>query len=198
MTFFCLLWVPSFYLLRRFLNGGGSSSGGVWALLLGSITAIIQFLLGYIFSPGGFGLSRWIFGFFEIVSMPVLIPFVFYLLMFVFRGFSSDADFADFSLLWLIPVAALRALSWSSLNDPILLVVAPLLWTALAVGISFLIKWMMAGNIFFIILAVLCMLILPVAATGTYWAFFSQQTLLGFGLLLATHIPFGLSFALLR
>jgi hypothetical protein len=194
MTFFCLLWVPLFYLLRRSLNGEGSS-GGVWALILGSITAIIQFLLGYILSPGGFGFSRWLFGFVEIVSMPILIPFVVYLLMFIFRGFSSNADFADFSLLWLIPVGALRALSWSSMNDPILLVMAPLLWTALAVGISFFINWMTSSfNPFFAIISVICIIILPMSAAATYWAFFSQQTFLGFILLFVTHIPFGLSF----
>jgi hypothetical protein len=192
MTFFCLLWVPLFYLFRRSLNGEGSS-GGVWALLLGSITAIIQFLLGYILSPGGFGFSRWLFGFVEIVSMPVLIPFVMYLIILVFRGFSSNADFADFSLLWLIPVGALRALSWSSMNDPILLVMAPLLWTALAVGISFFIS-RITSNPLFAIVAVLCIIILPLSAAGAYWAFFSQQTLLGFVLLIVTHIPFVLSF----
>ena len=195
MTFFCLLWVPLFYLLRRSLNGEGSS-GGVWALLLGSITAIIQFLLGYILSPGGFGYSRMLFGFVEIVSVPVLIPFVFFLLILIFSGFSSNIDFADFSLLWLIPVGALRALSWSSMNDPILLVMAPLLWTALAVGISFFINWMTTSfNPFFAIISILCILILPVSAAATYWAFFSQQTLLGFLLLFVTHIPFLLSFA---
>jgi len=194
MTFFCLLWVPLFYLLRRSLNGGGSS-GGVWALLLGSITAITQFLLGYILNPGGFGFSRWLFGFFEIVSLPVLIPLLAYLLMFVFRGFSSDADFANFSLLWLIPVGALRALSWSSMNDPILLVMAPLLWTALAVGISFFINWMTTSlNPFFAIISLLCIIILPISAAAAYWAFFSQQAILGFLLLIVTHIPFGLSF----
>jgi hypothetical protein len=195
MTFFCLLWVPLFYLLRRSLNGEGSS-GGVWALILGSITAIIQFLLGYILSPGGFGFSRWLFGFFEIVSMPVLIPFAAYLLMLVFRGFSSDADFANFSLLWLIPVGALRALSWSSMNDPILLVMAPLLWTALAVGISFFISRMASSfNPLFALIAILCIIILPISAAATYWAFFSQKTFLGFVLLVITHIPFGFSFA---
>jgi len=195
MTFFCLLWVPLFYLLRRSLNGEGSS-GGVWALLLGSITAIIQFLLGYILSPGGFGYSRLLFGFVEIVSVPVLIPFIMYLLISVFRGFSSNADFADFSLLWLIPVGALRALSWSSMNDPILLVMAPLLWTALAVGISFFINWMTASfNFLFALISILCIFILPISAAATYWAFFSQQTLLGFVLLFVTHIPFLLSFA---
>jgi len=165
-------------------------------LILGSIIAIIQFLLGYILSPGGFGFSRWLFGFVEIVSIPVLVPFVMYLLILLFRGFSSNADFADFSLLWLIPTGALRALSWSSMNDPILLVMAPLLWTALAVGISFFINWMTTSfNPFFAIISVLCILILPLSAASTYWAFFSQQTLLGFLLLFITHIPFVLSFA---
>jgi len=194
MTFFCLLWVPLFFLFRRSLVGAGNTSGSVWALLLGSITAIVQFLLGYIFSPGGFGFSRWLFGFFEIVSMPVLLPFIAYFIMYMFGGF-SDADFANFTLLWLIPVGALRALSWSSMNDPILLVMTPLLWTAIAVGISYLIIWMTNSyNPFISILAVLCMILLPVAASTAYWAFFSQQTLLGFLLLLAAHVPFGLSF----
>ena len=194
MTFFCLLWVPLFFLFRRSLVGAGNTSGSVWALLLGSITAIVQFLLGYIFSPGGFGFSRWLFGFFEIVSMPVLLPFIAYFIMYMFGGF-SDADFANFTLLWLIPVGALRALSWSSMNDPILLVMTPLLWTAIAVGISYLIIWMTNSyNPFISVIAILCMILLPVAASTAYWAFFSQQTLIGFLLLLAAHVPFGLSF----
>jgi len=195
MTYFCLLWVPLFYLLRRSLIGGGGSSGSVWALILGSLTAIIHFLLGYIFTPGGFGLSRWLFGFFEIVSMPVLIPFIAYFVMYMFGGF-SDADFANFTLLWLIPVGAFRASSWGSMNDPILLVMTPMLWTALAIGISYLINWMVNSyNVFFSVLAVLCMILLPVAASTAYWAFFSQQTLLGFIFFAVAHIPFGLSFA---
>jgi len=194
MTFFCLLWVPLFYLFRRSIGGSGSAAGSVWALLLGSITAIIQFLLGYIFSQGGFGFSRWLFGFFEIVSMPVIIPFIAYFVMYIFSGF-SDVDFSNFTLLWLIPVGAIRALSWSSMNDPILLVMTPLLWTALAVGISYLIIWMTNSfNPVITALAVFCMVLLPVTAAAAYWAFFSQQTLLGFVLLLAAHVPFGLSF----
>jgi len=194
MTYFCLLWVPLFYLFRRSLGGGGS--GSVWALLLGSITAIIQYLLGYLFSPGGFGFSRWLFGFFEIVSMPVLLPFIVYFVMYTFGGFSAEVDFSSFTLLWLIPVGALRALTWSSMNDPILLVMTPLLWTALAVGISFLIQWMINSyNILITILAVFCMILLPIAAAAAYWAFFSQQTLIGFALFAAANVPFGLSFA---
>ncbi|WP_461247183.1 hypothetical protein [Treponema sp. R6D11] len=194
MTFFCLLWVPLFYLFRRSISGSGNATGSVWALILGSITAIIQYLLGYIFNPGGFGFSRWLFGFFEIVSMPVILPFIAYFIMYIFSGF-SDVDFSNFTLLWLIPVGALRALTWSSMNDPILLVMAPLLWTALAVGISYLIIWMTNSyNPFISVLAILCMILLPITGAAAYWAFFSQQTILGFLFLIVAHVPFGLSF----
>jgi hypothetical protein len=194
MTFFCLLWVPLFYLLRRALSGEGGTSGSVWALLLGSIVAIIQFFLGDLVSPGGFGFSRWFFGFIDIVSLPVIIPFIAFFIMYIFHGFSSNIDFTNFTLLWLIPVGALRALSWSSMNDPILLVMAPLLWTAITVGFSCLINWMINSyNPFISFIAILCIIILPVTAAAAYWAFFSQHTLLGFLFLLVTHVPFGLS-----
>jgi len=193
MSFFCLLWVPLFYLLRRSLVGG-SNSGGVWALLLGSITAIIQFFLGYLVSPGGFGFSRWLFGFIDIVSLPALFPIIVCFIMFIFRGFSGDADFINFSLLWLIPVATLRALSWSANNEPILLVAVPLLWTALATGISFFIYWMMDNFRWYTAaISVLCILLLPVITATVYWAFFSQRTALGFLLLFVSHIPLALS-----
>ena len=193
MTIFCLLWVPLFYLLRRTFTGG-SSSGGVWALLLGSITAIIQFFLGYIVSPGGFGFSRWLFGFVDIVSLPVLIPLFICFLMFLFQGFSGDIDFANFIMLWLIPAGVLRAFGWSSHNEPILLIAVPLLWTALAVGFSFFINWIANNSRWYVItVSAFCMLILPAMAASSYWAFFSHQTLLGFLFFFAVQIPFCLS-----
>ena len=199
MSFFCLLWVPLFYLLRRSIIGESNSSGGVWALLLGSIVAIIQFFLGNIVSPGGFGLSRWMFGFIDLVSLQVLAPIFICFLMLLFRGFSSESDFGSFALLWLIPSGALRALTWSALSDPILLVLVPLLWTALAVGISFFINLMVKSfTWYFAIISIICILILPVAAATTYWAFFSQQTLLGYGLLFVTFIPVIFSFIFKR
>jgi hypothetical protein len=196
MSFFCLLWVPLFYLLRRSFTGA-SGSGSVWALLLGSVTAIIQFFLGYLVNPGGFGFSRWLFGFIDIVSLTVLVPLLIYLVLMLFSGFSGDIDFANFALLWLIPVAAMRALSWSSTNEPILLVAVPLLWTALAVGIPFFIKWML-GNFswYSALVSIICILILPLAASFAYWAFFSQQTVLGFLLFFVTQIPLAFSLTL--
>jgi hypothetical protein len=197
MSFFCLLWVPLIYLLRRSIVNKGSTSGGVWALILGSITAILQFFLGYFVSPGGFGFSRWLFGFIDIVSLTVIIPILVYLALIVFRSLSSDVDFANFALLWLIPVAGLRAIDWSAGSAPILLVVVPLLWTALAIGISFFIHWMMDSFRWYSIAAsIIGILILPGLAASAYWALFSQQTLLGVGLLVATNIPLGLSFTI--
>ena len=188
------MWVPLFYLLRRSITGMGSS-GGVWALLLGSITAIIQFFLGDLVSPGGFGFSRWLFGFIDIVSLPVLIPLLLYFLMLIFRGFSGEIDFANFALLWMIPVAALRSINWSSGSDPLLLITVPLLWTAVAVGISFFVN-LMANDFRWwkAVISLLCIFLIPVMAAGTYWAFFSQQTLYGFLLLLAVNAPLALSF----
>jgi len=193
MSLFCLLWVPLVYLLRRSITGT-NSSGGVWALLLGSITAIIQFFLGNLVSPGGFGFSRMLFGFIDVVSLPVLIPLFLYLLMFILRGLSGEVDFTNFALLWMIPVAALRAIGWSSRSDPILLITVPLLWTAIACGIGFFISWVAHRFRWWkIVISFPCIVLMPVIAAGSYWAFFSQQTLYGFLLLFAANIPLGLS-----
>ena len=199
MIVFCFLWVPFVYLLRRSVIGSGNSSGGVWALILGSVTAIIQFFLGDLVRAGGFGFSRLLYGFVDIVCFPVLIPLFVCFLILLFRGFSAKADFGSFALLWLIPVGGLRALSWSALNDPILLIAVPILWTAAAAGISFFINWLLNSRYIVIkITCVLCMLILPAAAACSYWAFFSQQTLLGYGLLILANVPFVFSLILRR
>jgi hypothetical protein len=175
--------------MRRSISEN-EGSGGIWAILLGSATAIVQFFLGYIINPGGFGYSRLLFGFVDIVSLPVLIPFVIYTSLLLVRGYSDKADYANFALLWLIPSAALRTFSWISTRDPILLVAVPLLWTALALGLSFFISLMIAHTRWFIIIpSVLVIIVLPILAAFTYWAFFSQQNTYGFLLLIITGLP---------
>ena len=192
MSLFCLLWIPLFYLFRRSISGEGA--GGVWALILGSITAIFQFFLGDLVNPGGFELSRWLSGFVDIVSLPVLLPMAVYALLVLFQAFSGNLDFANFILLWLIPVAALRAVSWSTQSDPILLVLVPLLWTALAAGISFFINCMMSYPRWLTVIpSSLGILALPIAATTAYWALFSQQPLLGYSLFFVSLVPMTVS-----
>ena len=193
MDLFCLFWIPLFYLFFRTITGNNTAPGGVWALLAGSIVAIIQFFLGSMVEPGGFGLSRWVSGCVDIVVLPVIIPVLVYLLLVVFRFFTGTVDFACFTLLWLIPGAAIRAVSWSSLNDPILLVLVPVLWTAIAVGISFFIGIILNCHPFIIVLASIAILIIPFAASLSYWAFFSQKTSLGFLFLVVAAVPMLLS-----
>jgi len=189
MSLFCLLWLPLFYLFWRNITGNNVFSGGVWALLAGSIAALLQFFLGSITEPEGFGLSRWMNGFVDIITLPVLIPLLVYLLLVVFQIIKGNADFVGFALLWLIPGGAMRALSWSANSDPVHLVLAPILWTAIAVGVPFLVGFIQYRKVYVVAPAFLGALIVPFAATFAYWAFYAQKTLWGYLFLLVAAAP---------
>jgi len=189
MSLFCLLWIPLFYLFRRSVTGYNAAAGGVWAILVGSIVAMIQFFLGNLIEPGGFGLSRWISGCIDIVTLPALAPILVYFFLIAFKLISGEADFANFALLWLIPVAAIRALGWSAEGNPLLLALVPVLWTAIAVGVSFFIDIILKGRLLVIIPAFLAILIIPFAASCSYWAFFAQKTYWGLLFLFAAIVP---------
>ena len=196
MYIFCVLWVPLFYLFRRSIAGEGGA-GSVWALILGSISALIQFFSGALVSPGGFGLSRWMSAFVDIVGLPVLIPLLVAAAFILFRLLSGNIDFTNFTLLWLIPVAVSKALSWSAIRSPIQLVMVPLLWTGLAVGISLFINCIIRYLRWWtVILCGLGILILPLAAITSYWAIFSQNTMLGYLLFSLAMIPMLVSLTL--
>ena len=188
MVIFCFLWMPLFYLFWRGI-AGSSAAGGIWALLLGSIVALIQFFLGPLVEPGGFGLSRWASGCIDIVVLPALLPLLVYFLLIALRIIAGIVDFPKFALLWLIPTAAMRALSWSSLRDPILMVLVPVLWTAIAVGVPFFIAFIQSGRPALIVIASLAILFVPFAAASSYWAFFSQNLTLGILFLLSAIAP---------
>jgi len=192
---FCLLWVPVFYILRRAVVGESATAGSVWALVFGSVTAIVQFFLGDFITAGGFGFNRWFHGFIDLISVQVLLPFLVYLILLAFRRFSGRIDFASFALLWFIPIGGVRAVSWIGMYDPVLLILVPLLWTALAAGISFLINWMITGRKWYkFVISIPCILIMPILVSAAYWAFFSQHAILGFALLIASYVPLILSF----
>jgi hypothetical protein len=194
MSLFCLLWTPLFYLFKRSVSTGGVARG-VWALLLGSIVALAQFFLGALVNPGGFGLSRWVSACVDIVALPAVLPLLVYLGLMSLRvipgapGFSESAC-TSFALLWLIPNGILRAVSWSVQSDPILLVLTPILWTAIAVGIPFFAGLILDGSrrytaLFFALAA----LVLPFLSALVYWAFFSQRYTWGFALFFIVMIP---------
>jgi len=189
MSFFCFLWIPLFYLFWRSITGTNAASGGVLALLAGSIVALLQFFLGAMVEPGGFGLSRWLSGCIDIVVLPAIAPLLIYLVLFSLKITTGTTDFANFALLWLIPGGAIRALTWSSQHDPILLVLVPVLWTSIAIGAPFFITIIQNSRVFAIIPASLAILIVLFAAASSYWAFYSQKTFVGVLFLIAAVIP---------
>ena len=185
-----------FYLFWRIVSRNNAASGGVWALIVGSVVAMLKFFLGDLTEPTGFGLSRWVSACIDIVALPVLAPLLIYLFLVSFRIVSGTVDFANFTLLWLIPGAAMRALSWSSLNDPILLVLVPLLWTAIAIGVPFFINIILKTQIAIIVLSCFAIITIPFAAASSYWAFYAQKSLLGFVFLFIAAAPMLVSMVL--
>jgi hypothetical protein len=188
--------MPLFYLFWRSISRPETEgSGGIWALILGSIAAFLRFFLGSFIYPGAFGLSRWLSACIDIVTLPAVLPLLVCLLLSRLRsvGRICPADYAHFALLWLIPVSAIRALSWSAQNKPGLLVLTPILWTAIAVGLPFFSALAPRRFTWTRIPLALATAALPFLAATAYWAFFSQRTWLGFLLLAITLIPMGLS-----
>jgi hypothetical protein len=189
MTLFCLLWLPLFYLFWRSLNEHTERAGGTWALVLGSIVALLRFFLGSFIVPGGFGFSRWVSACVDIVALPAALPFVICTVFSVLRIVSRDLNFTDMAFLWLIPVAALRALLWSARSDPLLLLGVPVLWTAIVAGMDFFIRIIRDSWGISTIPAIMGAAALPFLAATAYWALFSQYMVMGFVLFVVTLVP---------
>jgi len=189
MTLFCFLWTPLFYLFWRSLNDESALEGGTWALLMGAIFAFILFSLGSFVNPEGFGLARWVSACVDVIGLTAVLPFVVCLIFALFRMISAEANFTNYAFLWLIPVAVVRALGWSSQNNPILLMGAPVLWTAVVVGIGFFIRLVQEYGGWIAVPAILGALALPLAAATSYWALFAQRGFLGISLFVVSLIP---------
>jgi len=179
------LWIPLFYLFwSSLLPERNTGLGGILALIFGSITAFILFFLGAFIRPGGFGYSRWVSGFVDIVSLPALLPLFFYIL---FTPLKISKNFANFGLLWLIPDAVIKIINYG--NNPIMLVLVPLLQTFVVVGISFCMNLIASKKILAIIPALPLIPALPIIAATSYWAFFSHDSVLGYILCVLASIP---------
>ncbi|MDR2552436.1 MAG: hypothetical protein LBD31_04625 [Treponema sp.] len=193
MILFCFLWTPLFYLFWRSLNDESSLTGGTWALLVGTITAFFRFFLGSFVNPGGYGFSRWVSACIDVVALPVALPYAVCITFSLLRVISSQANFTNYVFLWIIPVAAVRALAWSAQKDPILLIGIPVLWTAMVVGIGWFIRIIQNGWGWVIAPAILGAAALPLTAATAYWALFAHHTVPGLILLFLCLIPMGFS-----
>ena len=196
MTIFCLLWTPFFYLFWRSLNDKSTLESGTWALLVGTFIAFFRFFLGNFINPGGFGFSRWVYACVDIIALPIALPYFICIILVFLRIIPSQANLTNYAFLWLIPVAAIRALAWTSYNNPILLIGVPVLWTAITLGIGLFLHIAQQGFSWAAIPAVLGALVLPFIGATAYWALFSQQNLLGIGLVVLCLIPMFISLTL--
>ena len=190
MSIFCLLWIPAFFFFRRSI-AADSGRGYTWALLLGCLIVFLRYYFGHLVTPGGFGISRWFSSFVDIISLPVLIPFVIYCLLVKLRIFPAfdHTGSVDFILLSLVPVAAFHAIS-NPQGFPLTLVFVPLLWTAQGAGIPFFVNFIVHNPRWYIItFSLMGTIALPLMAATSWWAFFSHQTLLGSLLFSASLIP---------
>ena len=125
-----------FYFLRRSVSTG-RGGGYLWALLLGCVIVAFQYLTGSLAMLGGFGFSRWLGGFVDTVSLPVIIPLAACFLLIALRVMPVNVDHGDFALLCLIPLAAFRSINQNFPGSIEFLVIVPVLWTAQGVGISY-------------------------------------------------------------
>ena len=197
MSLFCVLWIPLFYLFWVSVFPKDSFQvQDLWALFGGSLAAMLHFFVGDFVEAGGFGFSRWLNGYIDVVCLPVLIPVGIRMLLSLVPAFGARSP-AGFALLWLIPGAIVRTAAWGVRHDPIHLVLVPLLWTSLALGISLFIQIIRdRERLAFVIPALLGIPILSLSAASGYWALFSQKNLEGLLLFIITLVP--LAFAVGR
>ncbi|MDR1909087.1 MAG: hypothetical protein LBQ35_04155 [Spirochaetaceae bacterium] len=185
MGLFCILWAPLVLLLWRSLAGGGNA-GAVWAFLLGAAAALLHGLAGSFVEPRGFGLFRGLYVLVDIILLPAALPFLAALLLTLCRPSGTAFNLRLFALVWLIPQGLFRAMFWSG---PLFLILAPLLWTALALGVPFFID--MAGGAPGLrsLPGILGAALLPLAAAACFWAFFGQRPVPGAAALAAVLAP---------
>jgi hypothetical protein len=196
MSLFCLFWTPLVLLLWVSLNPeNGGNSGGVLAFVLGSLASVLHYLFYPLVNAAGFGVSRWFFALIDIVLIPAVLPFLFFALLAVSGFFKGGEDPARFVLFALVPAGIIRAIGWSVRSDPLYLVLIPLLWTMLALGISFFVRLVRESFFPRAIPLLAAIFLMPLIAAAGFWAFYRQMVTAGFALLAVLSIPFFVALA---
>ena len=190
MSLFCVFWAPVVLFLWVSLNSeNGGNSGGIPALVLGSLVSALHYLFYPPVNAAGFDFSLWLFALINIVLIPVAPPLLVFALLSVPGFFKGKRDPAGFVLFWLIPSGIVRAFGWSARNSPLYLILIPLLWTTLALGVSFFARLVRESFFPRIIFLLAGIFLMPLAAAAIFWAFYRQMAVAGFILLAVFSIP---------
>jgi hypothetical protein len=190
MSLFCLAVPLIFFLFWKSLSEDHAvSTGGIWAIVLGSILAVVHYAVSPIIISGEFGLLQWIIGFLNVIIFPSISALGICLLFKFLRIFSATVTITNFLLLWSIPFGIFQMMIYSSQADPLYLVIVPLIWIALAVGFDFFITMVPLVKRWIAVFCIVGAVCLPFAAATAYWALFCQNTVLGYLLLPAVLLP---------
>lgn len=197
MNLFCLLWVPLLYLFWCSINEDAAETNPLWALVLGGIVALAQNYVGFFITPYEFGFMRWLHCLIDIIMVPAFVPIIISLVYGIVKNKADSVAITNFSLLFIIPNAAIRSVSRSVLQEPVGLVCVPLLWTSLALGIPFFLRPMIRRpKVFTFFIGCFSLIALTILAGTSYWALFCQDTMRGLLLLGLAFIPVVLAVAI--
>ncbi len=180
MSLFCFLLVPLFLSFRHSLGyERGGRKGLTLAFALALAAALLSRAIGDVVPAGLFGFLRWAHLFADRSALPALLPLAAWYALKRFRGAAFDAERTDFILVWLIPVAALRAVTRSAGGDFSDLVLAPLFWIAIAVGVPPLIDAVGKEYGIRAFASAASAVLVPILCVTADWAFFAHLPLIG-------------------
>lgn len=165
------------------------------ALLLGFAAALLRHFVGPLLRPAGFGPSLFLYSLVDVIALPALFPLAFRSAFALGSG-EPDIEYGEFALFWLIPVAVMHAVFWSARPEPVHLVLVPLLWSTIALGVPYLVRRFREEIGALSVVALIAAVLLPFAACLTYQAFFSHRPLLGMVLLVPCILPMAVESAL--
>ncbi len=189
MSLFCLALPLFFFLFWKSLSDENAVSvGGIWAVVLGSILALVHFFISPLITSGEFGFRQWLIGFVDVIVFPVITALGICLLFKLLKLYSSTIHITNFMLLWSFPFAIVQMMTRSTQAEPLYLVIVPLIWIALAAGFGFFIENIPEVKRWAAVLCIAGTVLLPFIAATAYWALFSQNYILGyilFGITLA-------------
>jgi len=173
VPFFCVLWrtLPS-------IIGSARVRPVVMGLVCGCLLLPPLVLFTPIVNASGFGLSRALSA---LLDMTGLLPFAGLLFFGLFRllRLLPECEAADFTPPFIVPLSAAKALSWEETGNPLYALLPPLLWTSLCVCFSLAVTLGAAKGATALrrVLAGLVLVVSPLAAAFSWWAFFAQKTL---------------------